>query len=369
MPFTPSSIKIIESLDPSLPLDIKETIIRGLPRLPPPKPSPKPVNPKTSPTPKSIAISKGPSRKSAIFALDGTLHATMLSDPESITTGMNVFLNNTISEIRVETGRVTTTGLHLGLSLVPNHSNFQYIRQALIQVLCLHDIPDDALIPYSPQSEAHLIIKGLDYFTTPYSTRPEDILTGSQVIEKMALNPRLDGITAVRTPRVIKSKGSNDMAVVFLDVWDSQNGINMKDVVNKMYHICGKLVRIEYARPREFVPQCQKCWAWTHGTKACCLNHYRCPKCNGGHREENHNMFAECCSEERKINGFISNCTHTSKCRNCGDNHAANDYSCVYNLNKHNRKWHSDKIAENKINRAAHIKAAFTSASPPLPSA
>jgi hypothetical protein len=370
MPFTEASIQIIGSLDPSLPLDIKESIIRGLPRLPSPKPAPKPINPKSSPTPKAVAISKGPSRKSAIFSLDGTLHSTMLSDLESITSGMNVYLGSTVSEIRVEMARVTSTGLHLHLNIVPNHSNFQYLRLALIQVLCIHDIPEDALIPYSPQSEAHLIVKGFDYYTTPYSTRPEDVLTGSQVIESLAKNSRLDGLSAVRIPRVIKSKGSNDMAVIFLDVWDSQNGINTKDVVNKVYHIGGKLIRIEYACPREFVPQCQKCWAWNHGTKACRLNHYRCPKCNGGHKEENHNMFAECCGEERKKNnGIISNCTHDPKCRNCGDIHASNDFSCVFNLNKHNKKWHTDRIAENKAKWAAHIKAAFTSASPPLPSA
>jgi hypothetical protein len=370
MPFTEASIKIIGSLDPTLPSDIKESIIRGLPRLPPPKPSPKPINPKSSPTPKTVAISKGPSRKLAIFVLDGTLHATMLQDVQSITSGMNVYLDNTISDIRVETGRVTSTGLHLSLNLVPNPSNFQYIRSALVQVLCLHDIPEDALIPYSPQSEAHLIIKGLDYYTTPYSTRPKDALNGQQVINFLSENSRLDGLSAVRTPRVIKSKGSNDMAVAFLDVWDSQNSINTKDIVNKMYHIHGKLVRIEYARPREFVPQCQKCWAWTHGTKACRLNHYRCPKCNGGHKEENHNLFADCCNEEcKKSDGNTIICSHEPRCRNCGEQHSANDYGCIFNLNKHNRKWHSDRIAENKIKRAANIKAAFNSASPPLPSA
>jgi hypothetical protein len=149
---------------------------------------------------------------------------------------------------------------------VPTTPEFGHIKECLFKALDLDLEGNDA---FAPQSKAHLILKGFNYYTTRYSKRPEDILTGERVVKIMTSVQQFAGIECVCNPAVIRSKGSNDMAVVFMDIWDSQNGINLRNLVNKVYHIGGKLIKVEYVRPREFVLQCQKCWKWNHGTKAC----------------------------------------------------------------------------------------------------
>ncbi|EKM76152.1 hypothetical protein AGABI1DRAFT_15636, partial [Agaricus bisporus var. burnettii JB137-S8] len=139
---------------------------------------------------------------------------------------------------------------------------------------------------------------------------------------------------------VVRSKGSNDMAVVFMDVWDSKKGICTKNLVNKVYHIGGKLIKVEYAKQREFVPQCQKCWRWDHGTSRCRINHQRCARCGQGHMTINHDEFSTCCGAIRKEKQvkFVK-CEHKLKCLNCKGKHTADSFKCVYKKNQNDRAW------------------------------
>jgi hypothetical protein len=242
----------------------------------------------------AMGVSKGPSRKAAIFGLNNDLYPGLFKDMGKVVDGMNKHLTFSHSRIRIQSGQLCQKVVQFYLNIVPTTPEFGRIKECLFKTLNLDLEGNDA---FAPQSKAHLILKGFDYYTTRYSKRPEDILTGEQVVEMMTSVQQFAGIECVRNPAVIRSKGSNDMAVVFMDIWDSQNGINSRNLVNKVYHIGGKLIRVEYARPREFVLQCQKCWKWNHGTKACRLNHVKCARCGAGHRVENHNQHSTCCSK------------------------------------------------------------------------
>jgi hypothetical protein len=162
-------------------------------------------------------------------------------------------------------------------------------------------------------------------------------------MQKMQSVDQFRGLECVRAPAVVRSKGSNDMAVVFVDVWDSQNGICTKNLVNKIYHIGGKLIKLEYVRQREFVPQCQKCWSWTHGTNRCRINHQLCARCGQPHRTQNHHEFATCCRSLRKNGEFKGTCEHKLKCLNCKGEHTADSSKCVYQKHKNNVSWHNQR--------------------------
>jgi hypothetical protein len=259
--------------------------------------------------------------------------------------GMNKHLVYHHSRIRVQSGQLCQKVVQFYLNIVPSTPEFGRIRESLFKTL---DIDLEGNNAFAPQSKAHLILKGFDYYTTRFSKRPEDILTGERVVEMMTSVQQFAGIECVRNPAVVRSKGSNDMAVAFMDIWDSQNGINSRDLVNKVYHIGGKLIKVEYARPREFVPQCQKCWKWNHGTKACRLNHVKCARCGAGHRIENHNHYATCCSEIRKQTDDRIDCAHKLRCLNCKGEHVANDKKCVYKRHENNRSWHDRRAVADK---------------------
>ncbi|XP_006456656.1 hypothetical protein AGABI2DRAFT_45186, partial [Agaricus bisporus var. bisporus H97] len=93
------------------------------------------------------------------------------------------------------------------------------------------------------------------------------------------------------------------------------------------------------ARQREFVPQCQKCWKWNHGTSRCRLNHQLCARCGQPHMTKNHTVFATCCGAARKKEDWTGECKHEIKCINCKGNHTADSTKCTYKRHQNNISW------------------------------
>jgi hypothetical protein len=228
---------------------------------------------KTADAERQQGISNGLNRKSAQFAFSHLIQPEQFSDMGRIVNEMNRHLTATSPVMRVQNGRLFKSIVHFYLNVAPTRAQFDRLKECLFKVLQKEAPTQGSDDPFAPQSIAHLIMKGFDYYTNVYNRRPEDILTGEQIMEKMQGVDQFRGLECVRPPAVVRSKGSNDMAIAFVDVWDSKNGIRTKELVNKVYHIGGKLIKLEYARQREFVPQCQNCWSWTHGTSRCRINH------------------------------------------------------------------------------------------------
>jgi hypothetical protein len=137
------------------------------------------------------------------------------------------------------------------------------------------------------------------------------------------------------------------MAIAFVNVWDSKNGICTKELVNKVYHIGGKLIKLEYARQRKFGPQCQNCWSWTHGTSLSRINHQQCARCGQPHKTKNHDLFATCCGVVKKTADYTGVCAHPLKCINCKGAHLASNSKCVYKRHQNNIAWHNQRREAN----------------------
>ncbi|KAF7768456.1 hypothetical protein Agabi119p4_7699 [Agaricus bisporus var. burnettii] len=290
-------------------------------------------------------ITGGLNRKSAQFAFSHIVQPERFGDMGKVVDAMNRYLVFHKSQMRVQNGRLFKNVVHFYLNLVPSKQGFMLIRESLYKALEVELPEGDSDLPNAPQSVAHLILKGFDYYTSQYNKRPEDILTGDQVIEAMGSVNQFRGLECVRRPAVVRSRGSRDMAVAFVDVWDSKTGSRTKDLVNKVYHIRGKLIKVEYARQREFVPQCQKCWKWNHGTSRCRLSHQLCARCSQPHKTKNHTIFATCCGAARKKEDWTGECKHEIKCINCKGNHTADSTKCTYKRHQNNISWHDQRRA------------------------
>jgi hypothetical protein len=324
-------------------LSVREALEFALPSsiLPTKAPTPQSKGRKSAATTKAQGISNGLNRKSAQFPFSHLIQAEHFSDMGRIVNEMNAHLIKVTPVMRVQTGQLFKSVVHFNLNMAPTWPQFDRLKDCLFKVLQKETPAKGSDDPIAPQSIAHLIMKGFDYFTNVYNRRPEDILTGEQVMERMQGVDQFRGLECVRPPAVVRAKGSNDMAVVFVDVWDSKNGLRTKDLVNKVYHIGGKLIKLEYARQREFVPQCQNCWSWTHGTSRCRINHQRCAQCGQPHKTENHDLFATCCGAIKKTADYTGVCAHPLKCINCKGAHLASDSKCVYKRHQNNVAWHN----------------------------
>ncbi|KAF7779141.1 hypothetical protein Agabi119p4_3486 [Agaricus bisporus var. burnettii] len=290
-------------------------------------------------------ITGGLNRKSAQFAFSHVVQPERFGDMGKVVDAINKHLVFNKSQMRVQNGRLFKNVVHFYLNLVPSKQGFTLIRDSLYKALEAELPEGDSNMPNAPQSVAHLILKGFDYYTSQYNKRPEDILTGDQVIEAMGSVDQFCGLECVRKPAVVRSRESKDMAVAFVDVWDSKTGSRTKELVNKVYHIRGKLIKVEYARQRKFVLQCQKCWKWNHGTSRCRLSHQLCARCGQPHMTKNHTVFATCCGAARKRKDWTGECKHEIKCINCKGNHTADSTKCTYKRHQNNILWHDQRRA------------------------
>ncbi|EKM73970.1 hypothetical protein AGABI1DRAFT_133803, partial [Agaricus bisporus var. burnettii JB137-S8] len=167
-------------------------------------------------------ITGGLNRKSAQFAFSHVVQPERFGDMGKVVDAINRHLVFNKSQMRVQNGRLFKNVVHFYLNLVPSKQGFMLIRESLYKALEAELPEGDNDMPNAPQSVAHLILKGFDYYTSRYNKRPEDILTGDHVIEAMGSVDQFRGLECVRKPAVVRSRGSKDMAVAFVDVWDSK---------------------------------------------------------------------------------------------------------------------------------------------------
>ncbi|KAF7773673.1 hypothetical protein Agabi119p4_5840 [Agaricus bisporus var. burnettii] len=175
-------------------------------------------------------ITGGLNWKSAQFAFSHVIQPERFGDMGKVVDAINRHLVFNKSQMRVQNGRLFKNVVHFYLNLVPSKQGFMLIRESLYKALEAELPEGDSDMPNAPQSVAHLILKGFDYYTSHYNKRPEDILTGDQVIETMGPVDQFRGLECVRKPAVVRSRGSKDMAVAFVDVWDLKTGSCTKEL-------------------------------------------------------------------------------------------------------------------------------------------
>ena len=198
--------------------------------------------------------------------------------------------------------------------------------------------------PCLPKFKSYIKIIGL-----PYSS--ELGVMSPNIIEGVLKNSHLfKDATLASKPHVIKVSPKSDKAVVWVDIWDSQSGSCVKNIINRRFNVGQFIVTVCGTNMNPGVPQCKNGWKWEYSTLSCHSHISRCAKCYGAHNTEHHREKAWCCMENKKANRAATNsgepCPHIFKCINCKGDHQADSYSCPYWHNRFNKDWHSKKQQE-----------------------
>jgi hypothetical protein len=126
----------------------------------------------------AMGVSKGPSCKVAIFGLNNDLYLSLFKDMGKIVDEMNKYLIFNHCRVWVQSGQLCQKVVQFYLNIIPTTPEFGCIKESLFKA---PDIDLEGNNVFAPQSKAHLILKGFDFYTTRFSKRPEDILTGEWV--------------------------------------------------------------------------------------------------------------------------------------------------------------------------------------------
>jgi len=119
--------------------------------------------------------------------------------------------------------------------------------------------------PHLPQSKSYLKIIGL-----PYLMENMNVLLNSEVVEKILKNNHIfNNILLTSRPRIIKVSLKLGMAIVWLDIWNSQSGSNAKGLINRYFNFESFITTICKVNMNPDVLQCKKCWKWGHNMQSC----------------------------------------------------------------------------------------------------
>ena len=106
------------------------------------------------------------------------------------------------------------------------------------------------------QSKSYLKILGLPYL---FKNTNEPIT--SQLVEKVLKELYIfKDIKFSSKPRVIKASSNSNLAVIWLDIWDSQSGSKVKSIINCHFNIGRFIATICGTSISPDVSQCKNCW-------------------------------------------------------------------------------------------------------------
>ena len=304
---------------------------------------------------KIVTTTKGPSRKQAIVPILSQHISSIMDNAGIHVNAINGMLKGIKSTLRAEFIRPATQSIIISANNVPAPSDLSIIEKYIksIDGIGINEVA----APRLPQSKSYLKIIGIPYL------QPNGLAINSDDISNYLKNSELfEGTTLAAKPRIIKASPKSDMAIVWIDIWDSQNGTKAKTLINHSFNFGKYIATFRGTSMNPGVPQCHNCWKWGHTTFACKAHCAKCQKCGGPHKIENHRDFAWCCKANFKLNPPRLEtkqgepCPHVFKCVNCKGDHMADDTKCPFWKHRFNREWHSKKSQEAREIRANSIR-------------
>ena len=255
---------------------------------------------------------------------------------------VNKCLKNSKSDFVADFIRSTNNGIDITTNKPANDLNLSTIEKYLKSI---QNVDSDLIkSPRLPKSKSYMKIIGLTYKIN------QDVIFPNFIKDVLKETHLFKGVVLASKPHVIKASPKSDMTVVWVDIWDSQSGSSVKNIINRCFNIGRFIATVKGTNMNPDVLQCKNCWKWGHSTLSCRSHISRCTKCYGAHTTEHHREKAWCCMENKKADRSATKedkpCLHIFKCMNCKGDHQADSYSCPYWHNCFNREWHSRKQQE-----------------------
>ena len=117
--------------------------------------------------------------------------------------------------------------IDLGLPVIPSAIfNFQYFSYFIY-----HVDSDSIKRPCLLKSKLYIKIIGLLYKIN------QDVISPDFIEDVLKETYLFKGVVLASKPRIIKVSPKSDMAVVWIDIWDSQSGSSAKNIINRYFNI------------------------------------------------------------------------------------------------------------------------------------
>ena len=297
------------------------------------------------PKPRLKITTKGPLHKQVIVSMNNELGKRFIKDSVSHVTNINRALKSIKSSVCADFIYADNKDVIISTNNVASNSDLQEIEKYIKNSLQTSD--DNIMSSWLPQSKSYLKIIGISYFVNKSNT-----CISSEDIEYILKNNHIfNDIMLASKPRIIKVLPKSDMAIVWIDIWITQNGNNTKKIINRWFNVGNVITTVRGTNMNPGVPQCKKCWKWGHLAGIYWIQGSKCAKCNGPHLTDNHHDFTWCCKANDKLNPPRLEtkkgepCPHLFKCLNCKGSYVADSVECLFWKHCFNKEWHSKEYA------------------------
>jgi len=198
------------------------------------------------------ATTKGPSRKQAIIPVHNNLAESIMGDASTHVFQINAQLKNVKPSMHSEFIRLCSGGIAIVTNIVSNPSDFSIIEKYFksVEGINSNDIPS----PRLPQSKSYLKITGL-----PYLRADGNKITSENVTDFMKHIDLFENISLATKPRIIKASPKSDMAIMWFDIWDTQNRSKAKLLINHSFNLGRHIATVRATNMNPGVPQCHNC--------------------------------------------------------------------------------------------------------------
>ena len=279
--------------------------------------------------PRIAMTTKGLSRKQVIIPMSNDIAKKFIKELNSHIANINCALKAIKSSILADFIHVEDKGIVVTTNNIVSGSDFQEIEKYVKNSLSTD--ADEVSLTRLPQSKSYLKIMSIPYI----SKKTNSCIALDEIEDILKNNHIFNNIVLTLKSCIIKVSPKSDIAIIWIDIWDTQTGQNAKTIINHQFNIGRYITMIQGANMNPGVLQYKNCWKWGHMAGVCCIQGAKCVRCNGPHLSEHHHHFAWCCKAKNKINPPRLEtkkgepCSHSFKCLNCKGKHQANSGSIV----------------------------------------
>ena len=282
------------------------------------------------PKPRINMTTKGPSCKQVIVSITNDLGKRFSKDTSSYVININYAFKSIKSNTCADFICADSKEVIISIKNVTSNSDLYEIEKYIKN--SFSDNNNNIASPRLSQSKSYLKIVGILYFVDK-----SNICVTSKNIKCILKNNHIfNDIILISKPHIIKVSLKLDMAIVWIDIWDTQNGNNAKKIINRCFNIGNIITTVRGANMNPGIPQYKNCWKWEHLTGVCHIQGSKYAKCNSPHLTDNHHDFTWCCKANNKSNPpriktKKSNlCLHLFKCLNCKGSYVADSVKCSF---------------------------------------
>ena len=200
------------------------------------------------PKPRLNMTTKGPSRKQVIVSINNKLGKRFIKNSVSHITNINHALKSIKSSVCADFIYADNKGVIISTNNVVLNSDLQEIEKYIKNSLQTSD--NNIAFPQLPQSKSYLKIVGISYFVDKSNT-----CISSKDIECILKNNHIfNDIVLASKPRIIKVSPKLDMTIVWIDIWDTQNGNNAKKIINRRFNVRNVITTVRGANMNPGIP-------------------------------------------------------------------------------------------------------------------